>query len=97
MIPKNFKSMLQDDCNRLYKKFEKLAKQLNSMDTNLSLEYLESLPPKERNMIIEKAVKLQMEFVPLIQLKDATSKYLEYIATSLEKIYANDTKKEENE
>ena len=94
MNRRNFKSMLQDDCNRLYKKFEKLATQLNSMDTNLSLEYLKSLPEKERNMILDKALKLQLEFVPMIQLKDATSKYLEYISTSLEKIYA---KKDEHE
>jgi hypothetical protein len=67
------------------------------MDSNLSLEYLESLPAKERNMILDKAVKLQMEFIPMIRLKNSTSKYLDHIATNLDKIYGNNIKKDENE
>ena len=71
MIPKNFKSILQDDCDRLYKKFDKLTTELGALNKGISDEYLQSLHKKERDLIMEKAVKMHLQFVPLINLHAA--------------------------
>ncbi len=84
MVPKNFKSILQDDCDRIAKKFGKIAAELGILNKGITDEYLQSLPIKERNMIMEKAIKLHFQFIPLISLQDMTSNYLAHILKVLE-------------
>ena len=91
---KEFRSILQADCDRLFKKFEKLAAELNALNKGISNEYLAELPKNERDFLMERALLLHMQFVPLLHLQTATSKYLEYITNTLNGL---NKPKEENE
>lgn len=80
---KEYRSILQADCDKIFKKFEKLARELQALNKGINNEYLESLPQNERDFIMQRAIELHMQFVPLIHLQAATSKYLEYITNTL--------------
>jgi hypothetical protein len=88
------KYILKDDCDKLFKKFKKLALKLNALNEGITDEYLKSLPINERDFLMKRAFDLHLQFMPLIHFQEATSKYVDHVKATLGRLEHKQKKKD---